>query len=172
MRDLAPAYTEVNCSVTTHCYRAGRKNPTWPPVTPPTSLPAPPLGATVSHLTSRLGTVAATRQRSNEHMLKVSVGEGDAPIIRGDTINVLFFAAIITRCSPQETQAPKVCGGKRCEGTTSTWRFTDKWHRLSSVIKLIPISVQFVDELCPFHNPVWVMGILKAVRQQSVLMLL
>lgn len=33
--------------------------------------------ATVSQLTSRLATVAATCQHSNEHMVKVVVGEGD-----------------------------------------------------------------------------------------------
>lgn len=45
--------------------------------------------ATVSHLTSRLAPVAATCQHSNEHMLKVVVGEGDgSKTTGGDTVNI------------------------------------------------------------------------------------
>lgn len=45
--------------------------------------------ATVSHLTLRLATVAAMCQHSNEHMLKVVVGQGDgSKTTEGDTINI------------------------------------------------------------------------------------
>lgn len=48
--------------------------------------------ATVSYLTSGLATVAATCQHSNEHMLKVMVGEGDgSKTTEGDTINIQFI---------------------------------------------------------------------------------
>lgn len=45
-------------------------------------------GATVSHLTSGLATVAATCQQGSEHMLEVLVGEVDGPATQiGDTRN-------------------------------------------------------------------------------------
>ncbi len=46
--------------------------------------------ATVSHLTSRLATVAAMCQHSNEHMLKVVAGEGGGST-EGDTIIIQFL---------------------------------------------------------------------------------
>ncbi len=51
--------------------------------------------ATVSHLTSRLATVAAMCQHSNEHMLKVVVweGGGGGKTTEGDTIIIQFLQA-------------------------------------------------------------------------------
>lgn len=48
--------------------------------------------ATVSQLTSRLATVAATCQHSNEHMVKVLVGEGDGSKTR-ESDNTSFLSA-------------------------------------------------------------------------------